>query len=198
MTLRAGPLEHDATLPDGRVVRVRIGLPEDGYIRARELRTVTVELYGNGARGSGGTLQSSGVTVGQTATAGGVTAGSPTTVGGEGGNSANDSLGTVQIGGGAQASAGQGPPAESLSSGTPVALPARSGSPATPRSAGAKPSTAAHRSASPTPSHQTLGVQHASRSGTLPFTGVDLLYAALAGITLAALGLGLRRRSASA
>ena len=48
MTLRAGPLEHDATLPDGRVVRVRIGLPEDGYIRARELRTVTVELYGNG------------------------------------------------------------------------------------------------------------------------------------------------------
>ena len=153
---------------------------------------------GNGARGSGGTLQSSGVTVGQTATAGGVTAGSPTTVGGEGGNSANDSLGTVQIGGGAQASAGQGPPAESLSSGTPVALPARSGSPATPRSAGAKPSTAAHRSASPTPSHQTLGVQHASRSGTLPFTGVDLLYAALAGITLAALGLGLRRRSASA
>ena len=48
VSLRAGPLEHDATLPDGRVVRVRIGLPEDGYIRARELRTVTVELYGDG------------------------------------------------------------------------------------------------------------------------------------------------------
>jgi hypothetical protein len=48
MTLRAGPLEREATLPDGRVVRVRIGLPEDGYIKAKDLETVTLELSGDG------------------------------------------------------------------------------------------------------------------------------------------------------
>src|SRR5438132_10062022 len=45
MTLRAHPVERDATLPDGRVVRVRVGLVEDGYIRRRELNTVDVELF---------------------------------------------------------------------------------------------------------------------------------------------------------
>jgi hypothetical protein len=48
MTLRAGPLEHDATLPDGTVVHVRIGIPDDGYIRAKDIATVTVELSGRG------------------------------------------------------------------------------------------------------------------------------------------------------
>ncbi len=48
MTLRAGPLERDATLPDGRTVHVRVGLPEDGYIKARDIETVTLELSGNG------------------------------------------------------------------------------------------------------------------------------------------------------
>jgi len=48
MTLRAGPLEDDATLPDGRVVHVRIGIPEDGYIRSKDIETVTVELAGHG------------------------------------------------------------------------------------------------------------------------------------------------------
>src|SRR5579864_2980838 len=48
VTLRAGPLEHDATLPDGRIVRVRIGLPEDGYIRPKDLETVTLELSADG------------------------------------------------------------------------------------------------------------------------------------------------------
>ena len=43
MSLRT-PLTSDATLPDGRVVHVRIGVPEDSYIPARELNTVTVEL----------------------------------------------------------------------------------------------------------------------------------------------------------
>ena len=43
MTLRT-PLTQDATLPDGRVVHVRVGVPEDSYIPARELNTVTVEL----------------------------------------------------------------------------------------------------------------------------------------------------------
>jgi hypothetical protein len=48
MTLRAGPLEQDATLPDGRTVHVRVGVPEDGYIRSKDLETVTVELSGDG------------------------------------------------------------------------------------------------------------------------------------------------------
>jgi hypothetical protein len=48
VTLRAGPLERDATLPDGRVVHVRIGLPEDGYIRSKDLETVTLELSADG------------------------------------------------------------------------------------------------------------------------------------------------------
>jgi hypothetical protein len=153
---------------------------------------------GNGAARSGGTLQSSGVRLGQTATAGGVTVGAPTTVGGGGGNSANGSLGTVQVGGSSQSSAEQGPTARSLSSGTPTALPARSGRAAAPRATAEKPSAAARRTASPAqPSHHTLGA-HASRSGTLPFTGVDLIYAVLGGIALVGLGVGLRRRSASA
>jgi len=48
MSLRRSPLEQEATLPDGRVVRVRVGLAEDSYIRPREVDTVTVELYGDG------------------------------------------------------------------------------------------------------------------------------------------------------
>ena|SRR5436305_9610898 len=43
MSLRT-PLTRDATLPDGRVVHVRVGLADDSYIRARDLNTVTVEL----------------------------------------------------------------------------------------------------------------------------------------------------------
>ena len=31
-------------MPDGRVVRVRIGVPEDSYIAPRELDTVDIEL----------------------------------------------------------------------------------------------------------------------------------------------------------
>jgi hypothetical protein len=48
VSLHAHPLEQEATLPDGRVVRVRVGVPEDGYIANRELKTVDLELYGNG------------------------------------------------------------------------------------------------------------------------------------------------------
>jgi hypothetical protein len=48
VTLRANPVEEDATLPDGRVVHIRVGLAEDSYIPARELDTVTVELIGHG------------------------------------------------------------------------------------------------------------------------------------------------------
>ena len=37
MTLRANPVERDATLPDGSVVRIRVGVPADSYIAQKEL-----------------------------------------------------------------------------------------------------------------------------------------------------------------
>ncbi|HET8752622.1 MAG TPA: hypothetical protein VFM43_08890 [Gaiellaceae bacterium] len=48
MSLRANPLQEDTTLPDGRVVAVRVGLAEDSYIPRRELDTVVVELWDEG------------------------------------------------------------------------------------------------------------------------------------------------------
>ena len=45
MSLRGDPVEATATLPDGRSVRIRIGVPEDPYIPRRELDTVDVELF---------------------------------------------------------------------------------------------------------------------------------------------------------
>ena len=48
VSLRGAPLEADVAIPDGRTVRVRIGVPEDSYIAQRELDTVTVELYADG------------------------------------------------------------------------------------------------------------------------------------------------------
>ena len=45
MSLRGEPLEDVATLPDGRVVSVRIGIAEDSYIPRRELDTVVLELW---------------------------------------------------------------------------------------------------------------------------------------------------------
>ena len=48
MTLRSNPVEREATLPDGRVVRIRVGVAGDSYIPAKQLDTVTVELYAHG------------------------------------------------------------------------------------------------------------------------------------------------------
>src|SRR4029077_1386733 len=48
MSLRGEPLEQRATLPDGQVVTVRIGLAEDSYIPRRELDTVVLELWDEG------------------------------------------------------------------------------------------------------------------------------------------------------
>jgi len=45
MSLRGDPLEQSATLPDGRRVVVRVGVPEDSYVAASELDTVVVELF---------------------------------------------------------------------------------------------------------------------------------------------------------
>lgn len=48
MSLRSEPLEQEVTLPDGRVVMVRVGVAEDSYIPRRELDTVTIELWDEG------------------------------------------------------------------------------------------------------------------------------------------------------
>jgi len=48
MSLRGAPLEQEVTLPDGRVVAVRVGVVEDSYIPSRELDTVTIELWDEG------------------------------------------------------------------------------------------------------------------------------------------------------
>jgi hypothetical protein len=45
MSLRGEPVEQETTLPDGRVVAVRVGLAEDSYIPRRELDTVVLELW---------------------------------------------------------------------------------------------------------------------------------------------------------
>jgi hypothetical protein len=45
VSLRGSPVEQTASLPDGRDVRVWIGVPEDSYISRKELETVDVELY---------------------------------------------------------------------------------------------------------------------------------------------------------
>ena len=45
MSLRGQPLEQEVTLPDGRVVAVRVGIAEDSYIPRRKLDTVTIELW---------------------------------------------------------------------------------------------------------------------------------------------------------
>jgi hypothetical protein len=45
MSLRGNPVEREATLPNGRVVRIRVGVPQDSYIAQKELDTVTVELF---------------------------------------------------------------------------------------------------------------------------------------------------------
>ncbi len=45
MSLRGRSIERVASIPDGRQIRVRIGVPEDSYIPQRELDTVDVELF---------------------------------------------------------------------------------------------------------------------------------------------------------
>jgi hypothetical protein len=48
MSLRGDPQEQEVTLPDGRVVAVRVGIAEDSYIARRELDTVTIEIWDEG------------------------------------------------------------------------------------------------------------------------------------------------------
>jgi len=44
VSLRGDPIEMTAALPDGRAVRVWIGVPEDSYIARRDIDTVDIEL----------------------------------------------------------------------------------------------------------------------------------------------------------
>jgi hypothetical protein len=48
VSLNGNPVELTATLPDGRDVLIRIGVPDDSYIPKREIRTVDVELTSGG------------------------------------------------------------------------------------------------------------------------------------------------------
>jgi hypothetical protein len=48
MSLRGSPIVQDALLPDGRVLVVRVGVPDDSYIPKRELDTVALELIEDG------------------------------------------------------------------------------------------------------------------------------------------------------
>jgi len=42
VSLRGEPIERQVTLPDGRIVSVRVGIAEDSYIARRTLDTVVL------------------------------------------------------------------------------------------------------------------------------------------------------------
>jgi hypothetical protein len=44
VSLRGNPVVQTAALPDGREAEIRIGVPDDDYVPARELDTVALEL----------------------------------------------------------------------------------------------------------------------------------------------------------
>jgi hypothetical protein len=44
VSLRRKPVVEAATLPDGRVAEIWLGVPTDDYVPARELETVALEL----------------------------------------------------------------------------------------------------------------------------------------------------------
>lgn len=44
MSLRGNPVVETAALPDGREAEIRIAVPDDDYVPARELDTVALEL----------------------------------------------------------------------------------------------------------------------------------------------------------
>lgn len=48
MSLRSDPIEQAVTLPDGRELVVRVGVPDDPYVPRAELDTVAVEVFEDG------------------------------------------------------------------------------------------------------------------------------------------------------
>src|SRR5436305_13706051 len=45
VSLRGKSIDRQVTLPDGRIVSVRVGIAEDSYIARRALDTVVLELW---------------------------------------------------------------------------------------------------------------------------------------------------------
>jgi hypothetical protein len=48
VSLRGSPVVETAALPDGREAEIRIGVPDDDYVPARELDTVALEVRVDG------------------------------------------------------------------------------------------------------------------------------------------------------
>jgi hypothetical protein len=48
VTLRTGPVEREASLPDGRQVVVRVAIAADPYVPRRDISTVSLELLSDG------------------------------------------------------------------------------------------------------------------------------------------------------
>jgi hypothetical protein len=44
VSLRGHPVVETATLPDGREAEIRVGVPDDDYVAARDLDTVALEV----------------------------------------------------------------------------------------------------------------------------------------------------------
>lgn len=214
-TVSVGPTAQSSGTPNGAgdaSLGGSSGIAGSGNNANGSLGTAQVG-GGNGATGSRGTAQSSGITFGQRLTAAGVSIAAPTTIGRGsgnsadgstgvaqvgGGNSATDSIGTTQIGSGTPAAGSPpGPTARSLSSATPTALAAptrtraRAASP--PAASGVNPAT--HTKAGSKPAQGELGANRSLLNGTLPFTGLDLLYALIAGLLLTGAGRLVRRRA---
>jgi hypothetical protein len=162
--------------------------------------------------------QSGALTAGADAGAGGTNVSTPASVGGSGGNSASDSLGTVQIGGGNNSMAGSIGTVQAGSGGT-APSPGGGGGGGGGGGAGggpgvtglsfAAPLSPASVAGVPTPNRATAAVPSASRrpfgaanvpSGTprllgqLPFTGLALLLFAVLGLALLAAGSSIRAR----
>ena len=53
VSLRGGPIEETATLPDGREAVVRVGIARDPYVAPSDLETVTLELAIDGEHAAG-------------------------------------------------------------------------------------------------------------------------------------------------
>jgi hypothetical protein len=163
---------------------------------------------GNSSAGSTGVFQSGGVTAGPAVGAGGTTGSAPVTPGGDGTNTATDSIGAAQLGGGNNAAgsmgtAQSGPFATFLSvdsaalesdsaSGTAVDSPSSTAGLPQPGSRAAE--------GAPNRTRNTLGAAKSPTSeprtiAQLPFTGLGLLLVALLGLTMLATGLTTRART---
>ena len=164
---------------------------------------------GNSSAGSTGVFQSGGVTAAPAVGAGGTTTSAPVTLGGDGTNTATNSIGAAQLGGGNNAAgsmgtAQSGPFATFLS----VDSAALESDPASGTSAGSPSSTAVglpqpgSRAAegAPNRARNTFGATKSPTGGPrtlaqLPFTGLGLLLISLLGLAMLATGLTTRART---